>query len=105
MRGMPGRRTTGLLFMTAIVSMVISAPVATAASINVIQITHNDVIEIGPSIAVNPLNSKNLVAAWTSCDQVLCSPAGDLEHGFGCRYGASIDVRRCWAKIATFPVV
>ena len=91
--------------MTAIVSMVISAPVATAASINVIQITHNDVIDIGPSIAVNPLNSKNLVAAWTSCDQVLCSPAGDLEHGFGCRYGASFDGGKSWVKIAPIPGV
>ena len=64
-----------------------------AGPITVIQVTHNDVVDAEPSIAINPLNSKNVVAGWIS---------GTTES-YSCTYGASFDGGRSWKSIGPVP--
>jgi hypothetical protein len=76
-----------------IICLIVAAPLAAAGSILVVQVTQNDVVDAEPSIAINPLDSKNVVAGWIS---------GTTES-FSCTYGASFDGGRSWKSIGPVP--
>jgi len=84
------------LCLTTAIALVIAAPLATAASINVVQVTHNDLPEAEPSIAINPQNPGNVVAGWIS--GILGNPAGHA-----CNFGVSFDSGKSWEKIGPVP--
>ncbi len=67
---------------------------AAATPTTVIQVTHNDIVDAEPSIAINPQNPKNVVAVWID---------GTSPANHSCAYSVSLDAGKAWSNVAHFP--
>jgi hypothetical protein len=86
------RRTIVITLLAALVAMLLVAPPAQAARpAQVVRVTFDDDRDAETSIAVNPTNSRNVVAGWIS--------SGDQS----CGYGVSFDGGLTWPVIAVIP--
>jgi hypothetical protein len=86
------RRILGICLLAILLVALLTPSLAQAASpVKVVRVTFDNDRDAETSIAVNPKNSRNLLAGWIS--------SGDLT----CGYGVSFDGGRTWPVVGVIP--
>jgi hypothetical protein len=86
------RRILGMCLLAVLLAALLTPWLAQAAPpVKVVQVTFDDDRDAETSIAVNPTNSRNLLAGWIS--------SGDLT----CGYGVSRNGGRTWPVVGVIP--